>query len=192
MEVSRSIRFYKVITAAKKPSPASRPGSRVFICSNPEARHHVLIFFSFERAGRVDQPPIRAQNFERILEHLPLTVLESGQILDFQPPLDLRIMRQRACSRARRVQQNAIELRSANGSAAVASSTTRAASRGTSLSRHKLTSQATTRAPIASACAVLFPGAAHKSSIVIPGSISSRGTMDWAPISCCLPVEVFT
>ena len=49
-------------------------------------------------------------------------------------------------------------------------------------------SQATARTPHSMACAVLLPGAAHRSRKVWPGWRSRNGTMDCAPMSWMRPV----
>ena len=179
-----------VITAAKKPSPGSRPGSRRCVAARGwKPCNDVFIFFPFERTGGVDQPPAGLQVWERAARGFCAADRRNAAGRRAQPPLDLGIARQRAGSGAGRVHQDPVELHRRRAEAVAASRTTRWASAGTSARRFRYRSQAITRAPSAKAWAVLFPGAAHRSSTVIPGSISSSGTIDCAPGSCWRPVS---
>ena len=70
----------------------------------------VFIFFPFQGAGGVDQPPAGLQVWERVLQDFALQGGEPREVARAQPPLDLGIARQGSGSRAGRVDQDAVEL----------------------------------------------------------------------------------
>ena len=73
-------------------------------------RDDVFIFFPFERTCGIDQPSAGLQVRKR-LSRIFRWRRETRQVALAQPPLDLGIARQRAGSRAGRIDQNPIEFR---------------------------------------------------------------------------------
>ena len=74
-----------------------------------ETRHNVLIFFDFERAGGINHPASRFQEFESLLDHFSLPAMESREVRGLKAPLDFRIPRQSPCARTGRIDQDAVE-----------------------------------------------------------------------------------
>src|SRR5665213_1421674 len=73
--------------------------------------YYVFVFFPFERTGGIDQLAAGLQVWKRLFQDLALHIGEPRQVGLAQPPFDLGIARQGSGSRARRVDQNSVELR---------------------------------------------------------------------------------
>ena len=68
-----------------------------------------LVFFRFERAGRVDHPSSRMERGRGIVEQAKLLLRQIFQVSLLQLPLDFRMPPQGPCSAARRIHQDAVK-----------------------------------------------------------------------------------
>src|SRR5260370_20060669 len=76
-----------------------------------ETTYHALVFFELDRAGRIDQPAAAGKRSGPASEQLELSVGQPTYIGRSQAPLDLRVLAQRPCPGARRIDQDPIKSR---------------------------------------------------------------------------------